>query len=48
MNIPDADDKSYNKVEVEEVIHRNAQATTILLAPLYMEEYNKVNWLRKC
>jgi hypothetical protein len=35
MHIPD----------VEELIHINAQATTVLLASLCREEYNKVNAL---
>jgi hypothetical protein len=35
MHIPD----------VEELIHINAQATTVLLASLCREEYNKVNGL---
>jgi hypothetical protein len=34
MEIPDEYDKDYNHVEVQELIHRNSQATTILLASL--------------
>jgi hypothetical protein len=45
MHIPDVDDESYNEVEVEESVHRNSQATTVLLASLYREQYNKVNGL---
>jgi hypothetical protein len=46
MQIPDSDDESYNVVEVEKIIHRNIQATTVLLASLCTrEEYNKVNGL---
>jgi hypothetical protein len=44
MNIPDVDDENYNMVKVEELIHRNAQGTTILSASLCKEEY-KVNGL---
>jgi hypothetical protein len=43
MNIPDVDDENYNEVEVEELIHINAQSTTVLLASLHREEYTKVN-----
>jgi hypothetical protein len=45
FTIPNVHDGDYNEVEVEEQIHRNAQVTTVLLASLYMEEYNKVNGL---
>jgi hypothetical protein len=45
MQILDSDDENYDVVEVEEIIHRNSQATTILLAYLCREEYNKVNGL---
>jgi hypothetical protein len=44
FNIPDVDDENYNQIEVE-LIHRNAQATTILLASLCRKEHNKVNSL---
>jgi hypothetical protein len=43
--IPDEDDNDYNHVEVQELTHHNSQATTILLASLCKEEYNKVNGL---
>jgi hypothetical protein len=43
MQILDSDDENYNVVEVEEIIHRNPQATNILLAYLCREEYNNVN-----
>jgi hypothetical protein len=46
MNIPSIDDANYNDVEVEELIHINAQSTYVLLASLCMEEYNKVNGLQ--
>jgi hypothetical protein len=45
MQIMGVDDENYNDVEVEELIHRNSQATTILLASLCREEYNKANGL---
>ena len=45
MSIPSIHDENYNKVE-EELIQRNAQATTDLLASLCREEYNKVNGLQ--
>jgi hypothetical protein len=46
MSIPSIHDENYNKVELEELIQRNAQATTDLLASLCREEYNKVNDLQ--
>jgi hypothetical protein len=46
MNIPSIDDANYNKVEVEELIHINAQAISVLLVYLCREEYNKVNGLQ--
>ena len=45
MQIPESDDENYNDVEVEDFIHRNTQATTILLASLWREEYDMVNGL---
>jgi hypothetical protein len=45
MQIPDSDDENYNIVEVEEIIHRNSQATIGLLASPSREECNKVNGL---
>jgi hypothetical protein len=45
MEIPEVDDENYTLVEVEEIIHYNSQATTVLLASLWREEYNKVNGL---
>jgi hypothetical protein len=45
MEIPDSDDEEYNPVDTERIIHHNSQATTILLASLCREEYNKVNRL---
>jgi hypothetical protein len=32
FNIPDIHDDDYNEVEIDELIHRNTQASTILLA----------------
>lgn len=45
MQIPESDDENYSDVEVEDFIHRNSQAVTVLLASLCMEEYNMVNGL---
>ena len=38
-------DSSDNPILINEQIHKNAQATTILLASLCMDEYNKVSGL---
>jgi hypothetical protein len=38
-------DSSDNSMFINEKIHKNAQATTVLLASLCMEEYNKVSGL---
>jgi hypothetical protein len=43
MEIPNSNDKNYNPVEAEQIVHRNSQATIVLLASLCREEYNKVN-----
>lgn len=45
MEIPDSDNKDYNPVEAEQLIHRNAQAAIVLLSYLCMEEYKNVNGL---
>jgi hypothetical protein len=45
MEIPDIDDENYNPMEMVEIIHHNSQATTILLASLCKEGYNKMNGL---
>lgn len=45
METLDNNDVDYNPVEAEQIIHHNTQATTILLASLCREEYNKVNGL---
>jgi hypothetical protein len=38
-------DRTDNPVVINEQIHKNAQATTVLLASLYRDEYNKVSGL---
>jgi hypothetical protein len=45
MQLLDSDDENYNAIDVQESIHKKAQATTVPLASLYMEEYNKVSGL---
>ena len=40
--VPKKGDKDYDSEEVEQIQHFNSQATTILLASLSREEYNKV------
>jgi hypothetical protein len=39
-------DKDYDSEEVEQIQHLNSQATTILIASLSREEYNKVQGLK--
>jgi hypothetical protein len=39
-------DEGYDSDEVAQIRHFNSQATTILLASLSREEYNKVQWLK--
>jgi hypothetical protein len=41
----DINDENHNVIYLQEMIHKNAQATTVLLASLCREEYNKVNGL---
>jgi hypothetical protein len=41
MQILDSDHENYNPMEVEEIVSCHSQATTVLLAYIYMEEYNK-------
>jgi hypothetical protein len=43
MHILDINDDNNNDIYVQEIIHKNAQATTMLLASLCREEYNKVS-----
>jgi hypothetical protein len=38
MQLLDSDDENYNIIDAQESIHKNAQATTVLLASLYREE----------
>jgi hypothetical protein len=44
--VPKKGDKDYDSEEVEQIRHFNSQATTILLACLSREEYNKVQGLK--
>jgi hypothetical protein len=43
---PKVGDKDYDSEEVDQIWHFNSQATTILLASLSQEEYNKVQGLK--
>jgi hypothetical protein len=44
--VPKVRDKDYDSDEVDQIRHFNSQATTILLASLCREEYNKVQGLK--
>jgi hypothetical protein len=44
--VPNVGDEDYDSDEVAQIRHFNSQATTILLASLCREEYNKVQGLR--
>jgi hypothetical protein len=44
--VPTIGDEGYDSDEVAQIRHFNSQATTILLASLYREEYNKVQGLK--
>jgi hypothetical protein len=44
--VPFIGDKGYDSDEVAQIRHFNSQATTILLASLCREEYNKVQGLK--
>jgi hypothetical protein len=44
--VPKKGDKDYDSEKVEQIQHFNSQATTILLASLSREEYNKVRGLK--
>jgi hypothetical protein len=44
--VPNVGDKDYDSDEVAQIRHFNSQATTILLASLCREEYNKVQGLK--
>jgi hypothetical protein len=43
MHGSDSDDENYNAIYIQEIIHRNSQATIVLLACLCREEYNKAS-----
>jgi hypothetical protein len=44
--VPKVGDKNYDLDEADRIRHFNSQATTILLASLCREEYNKVQGLK--
>jgi hypothetical protein len=44
--VPNVGDEDYDSDEVAQIRHFNSQATTILLASLCREEYNKVHGLK--
>jgi hypothetical protein len=44
--VPSVGDEDYDEDEVAQIEHFNSQATTILLASLSREEYNKVQGLK--
>jgi hypothetical protein len=44
--VPQVGDKDYDSNEVTQIRHFNSQATSILLASLCREEYNKVQGLK--
>jgi hypothetical protein len=46
VQVPSVGDEDYDSDEVAQIRHFNSQATTILLASLSREEYNKVQWLK--
>jgi hypothetical protein len=46
VQVPKKGNKDYDSEEVEQIQHFNSQATTILLASLSREEYNKVQGLK--
>ena len=46
VQVPSVGDEDYDSDEVAEIWHFNSQATTILLASLSQEEYNKVQGLK--
>jgi hypothetical protein len=46
VQVPSVGDEDYDEDEVAQVEHFNSQATTILLASLSREEYNKVQGLK--
>jgi hypothetical protein len=46
VHVPSVGDEDYDEDEVAQIKHFNSQATTILLASLSQEEYNKVQGLK--
>jgi hypothetical protein len=46
VQVPSVGDEDYDEDEVDQIEHFNSQATTILLASLSREEYNKVQGLK--
>jgi hypothetical protein len=46
MKIQNIGDEDYDLEEATQIVHRNSYVTTILLASLCREEYNKVNGLQ--
>jgi hypothetical protein len=46
--VPQVGDKDYDSDEATQIRHFNSQATSILLASLCREEYNRVQGLTKC
>jgi hypothetical protein len=46
VHVPSSGDEDYDSDEVAQIRHFNSQATTILLASLSREEYNKVQGLK--
>jgi hypothetical protein len=45
MHMLDSNDEIYNAIDAHEIIHKNALATTVLLASFCREEYGKVSGL---
>jgi hypothetical protein len=45
MHVLDTDDKNHNAIYLQGMIHKNAQATIVVLASLCRKEYNKVSSL---
>jgi hypothetical protein len=43
MHVVDSDGENYNTIHIQEMIHKNTQATIVLLASLCRDEYNKVS-----
>jgi hypothetical protein len=46
VQVPSVGDEDYDDDEVAQIQHFNSQASTILLASLSREEYNKVQGLK--